>query len=72
MTEESKYHSLLPRWAQDTLRQAAEIENTAKDLRRKDKAVDEAIHFVRCRLPQHFVPEGERTWMSKGTTEDKK
>lgn len=70
---ESKYHSLLPQWAQDELRKAAETANTQRDLRRKDKAVDEAIHFVRCRLPQRFVPEGERArWMSKETTEDRK
>lgn len=68
-------HSLLPFWAQDMLIKASQVSPTVKDPRRTDKAVDEAIHEIRLRLPTRFRPikkEIHVVCMSKGTPRDKK
>lgn len=68
-------HSLLPLWAQEMLIEASCVAPTAKDPRKTDKAVDEAIHEIRLRLPTKFRPvkkEIHVVCMSKGTPKVKR
>lgn len=53
MSEEN-YHTLLPHWAQDRLKEAAAVENTDKAPRAKDKAIEAAEHEIRLRCPSAF------------------
>lgn len=50
-----QYHTLLPTWAQDMLRQAAAVEDTPEAPRAKDCAIEAVLHELHLRLEGAFV-----------------
>lgn len=69
-----QYHTLLPEWAQDMLREAAAVENTPEAPRAKDCAIEAAMHELRLRLEGAFVTHHREAacHTSKETTPAKK
>lgn len=69
-----RYHTLLPMWAQDMLRQAAATPNTPEAPRAKDCAIEDVMHELRLRLEGAFVTHRREAacHTSKETTAAKK
>lgn len=59
---EFEYHSLLPIWAQEALRDAADVKDTPERPRAKDSAIEAALHEIMLRCPECFRKPGDRIY----------